>query len=54
MGNSFEKASSWDDKPRKIQLIEKGCKIIAHKISFNKTNKVLDYGCSFGFGLSNN
>lgn len=49
MGNNFdEKAATWDENPRRIELIEKVWNVIDKQLTLSKDTKVLDYGCGTG------
>jgi len=49
MGNNFdENAASWDENPRRLQLVENVWNIIERKLPISSKSKVLDYGCGTG------
>ena len=49
MVNSFdEKATNWDENPRRIKLVEELWGFIQNKIDFSIIHSVLDYGCGTG------
>jgi predicted TPR repeat methyltransferase len=49
MENSFDtKAATWDDNPRRIQLVEKVEAALRAQITFSQSMHLLDYGCGTG------
>jgi len=49
MENSFDtRAATWDENPRRIILVKNVTDVIFKQINFNKTHKILDYGCGTG------
>jgi SAM-dependent methyltransferase len=49
MENSFDiRASTWDENPRRIKLVEDISEIIIRDMPLFKTSRILDYGCGTG------
>jgi len=50
MENSFDvRASTWDENPRRIKMVENVSAIIVREIPIGKNDRIIDYG--FGTGL---
>ena len=48
-----QKATTWDDNPRRIKMVEKVVGSLRESIDFSKELKLLDYGCGTGLlGMS--
>jgi len=49
MENSFDmRASTWDENPRRIKMVENVSEIIVREIPIDKNDRILDYGCGTG------
>jgi 2-polyprenyl-3-methyl-5-hydroxy-6-metoxy-1,4-benzoquinol methylase len=49
MENSFDmRASTWDENPRRLRLIEEVSNVIIREIPLEKSHRILDYGCGTG------
>jgi tRNA (cmo5U34)-methyltransferase len=49
-----EHAATWDENPRRILMVNKVIEVLFKEIGFEKTDKILDYGCGtglLGYGL---